>query len=138
MRITQDPVDAKDFLSAQARPSCGAVASFVGIVRDHDHGKAVKALFYECYPSMAEKELEAIVREAHRRWTLEDVRVIHRVGLLKIGDVAVAIAVFSAHRDEAFLACRYVIEQIKERAPIWKKQIFEDGTAEWTTCAQSC
>lgn len=87
---------------------------------------------------MARKELDAIVDEVSKRWVLGDVRVIHRVGLLEVGEAALAIAVSSAHRDEAFLACRYVIEEIKRRVPIWKKQTFEDGTVEWTACAGSC
>ncbi len=138
MRITENPIEPAAFLGIAPKVSCGATASFLGMVRDHDGGRVVKVLFYECYPSMAEKELGNVVREARDRWAVEEIRVIHRVGLLKIGDIAVAIAVSSAHRDEAFLACRYIIEEIKHRVPIWKKQIFEDGTVEWTTCTQSC
>lgn len=134
MRITQGPVRLNEFFSSTPAPSCGAFASFVGLVRDHDHGRRVLRLHYECYPSMAEKMLEGIVAEAKNRWPVDEVKVLHRVGTLEVGEAAVAIAVSSAHRAEAFQACRFVIEEIKKRVPIWKKEIFEDGTGEWVFC----
>lgn len=134
MRITQEPIRLNDFFSEGADPSCGAIASFVGLVRNHDHGRRVLKLHYECYRSMAEKMLEWIVVEAKERWPVHEVLVRHRIGTLEIGEVAVAIAVSSAHRAEAFQACRFVIEEIKRRVPIWKKEIFEDGTGEWVFC----
>lgn len=134
MRITREPIRLSEFFSDGVDPLCGAVASFVGIVRDHDHGRHVLKLHYECYLSMAEKMLERIVGEAKKRWPVDEVVIRHRIGTLEIGEAAVAIAVSSAHRAEAFQVCRFVIEEIKKRVPIWKKEIFEDGTGEWVFC----
>ena len=132
-RITSDPIALERFFS-QTDPACGAVAMFVGVVRNHDHGRPVSRLRYECYPSMAERVLTALVARAKNNWPVADVKVLHRVGDLNIGDAAVAIAVSAAHRDEAFSACRFLIESIKREVPIWKKQIYADGSAEWVVC----
>lgn len=137
MHITDRPILPREFFSEPSPRSCGVVASFVGIVRDRDHGRAVKALYYDCYRSMAEKVMRAIVEEARNRWEVEKVQVSHRVGPLGIGDVAVVISVSAAHRAPAFEACRFVIEEIKEKVPIWKREIFEDGTSEWVSCAHA-
>ncbi|MBI3315430.1 MAG: molybdenum cofactor biosynthesis protein MoaE [Candidatus Omnitrophica bacterium] len=137
MSVTDKPIALQEFFSEPSPQSCGAVASFVGIVRNHDHGRAVKFLYYDCYRFMAEKVMRTIVEEALNRWDVEKVQVSHRVGRLGIGDVAVAISVSAAHRAEAFEACRFVIEEIKERVPIWKREIFEDGTSEWVSCAHA-
>ena len=137
MYITDEPIDLQKFFSGASPPSCGAAASFVGMVRNHDHGRAVKSLYYDCYLSMAEKIIKALIEEAKARWDVEKVLVSHRIGHLEIGEVAVAIAVSSAHRAEAFEACRFMIEQIKEKVPIWKKEIFEDGMSEWVSCAHA-
>lgn len=104
------------------------------MVRNHDHGRAVKSLYYDCYRSMAEKMIKALIEEAEIRWQIGKVRVLHRIGHLEIGEVAVAISVSSAHRAEAFEACRFMIEGIKKNVPIWKKEIFEDGMSEWVSC----
>ena len=135
MRITREPINLQDFFSWSPNQSCGALASFVGIVRNHDHGRAVKKLFYECYFSMAEKMIQQIIEESKAKWAVDEVHVTHRVGSLDIGEVAVAIAVSAAHRAEAFAACRFIIEAIKNKVPIWKKEIFEDGVSEWVLCA---
>ena len=137
MYLTEDPISLGRFFDYVPQASCGAVSSFVGIVRDEDRGKRVKKLRYECYPSMAEKMVARLIREAQNRWSVRDVRVLHRVGDLAIGDAAVAVAVSSAHRDDAFAACRFMIEGIKTKVPIWKKQFFEDGTEEWVLCNHS-
>ena len=137
MYITQEPVALKHFFSWLPNKSCGALASFVGIVRNYDHGRAVKKLFYECYFSMANRMIEKIVEQTKREWGVEQVRVLHRVGSLEIGEVAVAIAVSAVHRAEAFAACRFIIEEIKKKVPIWKKEIFEDDTSEWVLCDHS-
>ena len=113
------------------------MASFVGLVRNHDEGKAVKRLYYECYFPMAEKMIENLITQAHNKWKLDEIRVLHRVGQLAIGEIAVAIAVGSAHREEAFESCRFLIERIKHEVPIWKKQIFEDGESEWVSCGHN-
>ena len=136
MFITQDPIRLERFFSFSPQPSCGALASFVGIVRNHDHGRAVKKLFYECYFSMAEKMIGQVIEEAKREYGVDEILVRHRVGSLEIGEAAVAIMVSAVHRAEAFAACRFVIEQIKTKVPIWKKQIFEEGDGEWVSCGE--
>ena len=137
MFITDKTIDLQKFFSGGSPRSCGAAASFIGIVRDHDHGRAVKSLYYDCYRPMAEKMMKALIEEAEARRNVEKVQVLHRIGHLEIGEVAVAISVSSARRAEAFEACRFMIERIKEKAPIWKKEVFEDGASEWVLCAHS-
>jgi len=134
MHITNKPLSMIDFLTDSPGETCGAAASFFGIVRNHNEGKCVKKLLYDCYRPMAEKEIRSIILEAQEEWGVEEIRVIHRVGELQIGETAVGILVYSAHRNEAFAACRQVIERIKHRVPIWKKEFYEDGTAEWVGC----
>ena len=134
MTLTQKAICLEDFFSFQPDKTCGAVASFVGIVRNHDHGRSVKRLHYECYWLMAEKMIQTLIGEAKNRWSVGEIRVLHRVGELEVGEAAVAIAVSSAHREEAFLACRFLIEEIKKKVPIWKKEFFEDGSSEWVLC----
>ena len=135
MYISDETINLQKFFSDESPRSCGAAASFAGIVRNHDQGRAVRSLYYDCYRSMAEKMIKAFIEEAGVRWKIEKVRVLHRIGHLEIGEVAVAISVRSAHREEAFEACRFMIEGIKEKVPIWKKEIFEDGMSEWVSCA---
>ena len=137
MYLTDAPIYLGRFFDYSPGTSCGALSFFVGIVRDEDHRKRVKKLSYECYPSMAEKTMAELAGEAQCRWPVGQVRVLHRIGDLAIGDVAVVVAVASKHRDDAFLACRFMIEGIKTKVPIWKKQFFEDGTAEWVVCGHS-
>ena len=121
-------------LSALARRvehnSHGGVASFLGLVRDHHDGRAVHRLEYSAYAPMAEQECARIVAEAETRWPVR-VALEHRIGALQIGDAAVAVAVGGAHRQETFDACRFVIEEVKRRVPIWKKEFYRDGTVEW-------
>ena len=137
MHITSGPILLDKFFCFVPDVSCGALASFVGLVRDHDHGRCVKELYYECYQSMAEKIIDRLIEEAHEKWGIGDARVLHRVGRLDIGQAAVVIAVSAAHREEALAAVRFLIEQIKSRVPIWKKQIFENGENEWVACHHS-
>ena len=112
-------------------PHCGAVVAFDGIVRDHQLGRAVSELRYEAYATMAEREGQAIVDAALREFAVRRIIAEHRTGLLAIGEVAVHVGVAAAHRDAAFAACRFVIDQIKERVPIWKHEHYADGAAEW-------
>lgn len=103
-------------------PKIGAVASFIGLVRDVNDGSAVAGLTLEHYPGMTEKALEAIVEEARGRWNIIDVAVIHRVGSLKPADQIVLVIVVGAHRGEAFAACEFIMDFLKTRAPFWKKE----------------
>lgn len=128
--LTSAPIDLGPLLESVQSPARGGVASFLGTVRDHHGGRSVLRLDYSAYEPMAEAEIARIVAEAGSRWDVE-VAVQHRMGRLAVGDIAVAIAVGSAHRDEAFIACRYVIEELKRRVPIWKREYFADGAVEW-------
>jgi molybdopterin synthase catalytic subunit len=108
-------------------PSIGAVASFVGVVRDRNDGDTVAALTLEHYPGMTEKSIEAIVKEAGSRWSIIDVTVIHRVGELKPLDQIVLVVVAGAHRGDAFAACEFIMDYLKTRAPFWKKEQTPEG-----------
>jgi molybdopterin synthase catalytic subunit len=108
----------------------GGIACFVGTVRNHHGGRAVSHLEYEAYRPMAEAECARIVAETEARWPVS-VALRHRVGRLEIGDAAVAIAVAGAHRDETFVACRHLIEEVKCRVPIWKRETYADGSQVW-------
>lgn len=105
----------------------GATASFVGTMRDHNEGDTVQGMILEHYPGMTERHLQRIVADAQRRWELLDALVIHRVGEIYPHDPIVLIAVWSAHRAAAFEACRFIMEDLKSRAPFWKKEILTDG-----------
>lgn len=121
---------------ASARPDAGAVASFVGYVRNAAEQGAVTALELEHYPGMTEKALAAIVADACQRWPLLDVTVIHRVGLLQLQEPIVLVAVASAHRHAAFEACACIMDRLKTEAPFWKKE-YGDGSAHWVDARSS-
>jgi molybdopterin synthase catalytic subunit len=124
------PLDLAALVEAVAGPDRGAVVTFVGAVRNHHEGRPVTGLSYSAYEPMADAVCAAIKTEAECRWPVR-IAVVHRLGELEIGDAAVAIAAAGAHRDEAFAACRHVIEEVKRRVPIWKRERFADGTEEW-------
>ena len=129
--IVERPIDSCALLEEVAQHRNGATVLFVGTVRDINDGSAVSALDYTAYSAMAERELEVIVSEAAERWQTPDIVVEHRIGSLELGDASVAIAAAAPHRGEAFEACRYVIEELKKRLPIWKREHYVDGSAEW-------
>jgi molybdopterin synthase catalytic subunit len=120
----------------EGQPRVGAVASFVGLVRDINEGDSVTTLTLEHYPAMTEKSLRGIVEEAMQRWSLLDVTVIHRVGLLKPLDRIVFVGVASMHRGEAFAACEFIMDYLKTRAPFWKKEGTPEGSR-WVEARQS-
>jgi molybdopterin synthase catalytic subunit len=128
--LTAEPIRLDSLIETVVTSCHGGIASFLGVVRDHHAGRSVVELEYEAYGPMAEAECGRIVGEAESRWPVR-VAVRHRVGKLVIGDTAVAIAVAGAHRDEAFEACRYVIEELKRRVPIWKRERYRDGSEAW-------
>ena len=130
MHLTSRPIDLGSLIAGVQSPARGGIACFLGTVRDHHGGRGVMRLDYSAYEPMAEAECARIVAETETRWNCA-VALNHRTGSLVIGDVAVAIAVASAHRDDAFVACRHVIEEVKRRVPIWKREYFADGTVEW-------
>ena len=133
--LRDHPIDAAALLDSVGGPERGGVASFIGTVRNHHGGRRVRRLEYSAYAAMAEAECARIVTETERRWPVK-VGLLHRVGALEIGDIAVAIAVAGDHRDEAFAACRHMIEEVKRRVPIWKRERYEDGTELWVDPTQ--
>ncbi|HVG22607.1 MAG TPA: molybdenum cofactor biosynthesis protein MoaE [Thermoanaerobaculia bacterium] len=128
--LTDDPIDPRALVERVLRPSDGAYVLFEGVVRNHHHGKAVESIFYDAYRPMAEKELDAIVRDLQSRYPDVALAVVHRLGLLVVGEASIAIVAASPHRAEAFEACRTMIDRIKETVPIWKKERGPDGE-EW-------
>ncbi len=130
-QITTDAIDPQALLARVGDPSSGAVILFLGVVRNHNEGRRVEAMRYDAYDEMARGTLDEILAEAEDRYGVGHLAAVHRVGELGIGDVSVAIAVSSVHRADAYEASRYVIEEIKVRLPVWKKERFEDGTSEW-------
>ncbi len=130
-KVTADPIDV-DAVTRHVMDDerDGAVVTFVGIARRFARGRRVSYLEYEAYPEMAEKSLAQIADEMRQKWRVENVAIVHRVGRLAIGDVSIAIAVGSPHRKEAFQACSYAIDRVKEHTPVWKKEVWEDGS-EW-------
>lgn len=128
--LTDAPVDVAAVLAAVEDPTAGGTNLFVGHVRDHDRGKGVLTLDYEAHPTALE-ELAKVAEEVAGEYDVVAVSVVHRTGALVIGDVAVALAVSSAHRDQAYVASRALIDRLKERVPIWKHQRFDDGAEEW-------
>jgi molybdopterin synthase catalytic subunit len=114
--------------------SCGGFAAFEGWVRDHNEGLAVIGLEYEAFAELAEKEGARIVSEAITKFGVTRAACVHRVGSLALGEVAVWVGVSAAHRDEAFRACRYIIDEVKHRVPIWKKEHYVNGDSGWVNC----
>ena len=130
-RLTSDAIDPATITEAVRRPHCGAVVTFLGTVRDLTDGRETIALDYEAYPVLAEKTMAEIEAEARQRWSIGEILILHRLGHLEVGEVSVAIAVSCAHRGDAFDACRYAIDQLKQRVPIWKRENWADGSTEW-------
>lgn len=131
--VTTEPLDVAAHEKAVAHPGAGAVVSFAGVVRDHDGGRGVNSLDYEAHPA-AERILAEVASEIAAHPAVYAVAVSHRVGALAIGDVALAAAVSTAHRAEAFALCGRLVDEAKARLPIWKRQVFADGTEEWVNC----
>lgn len=133
--VTRSPIDVPSLLRDAASAADGAVLLFLGTVRDSNDGRPVGHLEYEAYAGMAEREMDRIVGEARGRWSTGEISVVHRVGRLGIGEVSVAIAVASPHRAEAYEASRYVIEELKGRVPVWKREGYLDGDSAWLSGA---
>ncbi len=131
--VVSQPIDPMHVLGRVGTPGDGAVLLFLGTVRNHAGGEAVDGITYEAYETMASPVLAEIAREAAERLGTDRLVVVHRVGDLAVGDVSVAIAVSSPHRAQAYDASRYVIEEIKKRLPVWKREHYQDGRSEWVT-----
>lgn len=129
-RVVSEPLDVGAILAEAQADDCGALVNFVGTVRNHSRGKAVSQITYEAYEPMATQQLDAIAVECEQHFPGARIVVVHRQGVLQVGDVAIVIAVASPHRDAAFDACRAMLERIKIDVPIWKHEVSEDG-ASW-------
>ena len=132
--LHEAPLDPQRLHEALAHPGCGGYAIFEGAVRDHNEGRSVRRLEYEAFAPLALREGERILAEARERFGLERACCAHRVGDLQVGELAVWVGVSAAHRGEAFDACRYIIDQVKHRVPIWKKEYYADGDSGWVNC----
>lgn len=132
--ITSNPIDRDGMRTELLDDSCGACAVFEGWIRNHNEGREVLRLEYEIYRPIACSEGRLILEEAKEKFAVQDAACVHREGLLEIGDAAVVVAVVSAHRDEAFQACRYIIDEVKARLPIWKKEHYAEGDSHWVNC----
>lgn len=131
IRLTRDVIDYNSITEAVRRKDSGAVVLFLGTVRDLTGGRVTVALDYDAYPKMAEKKLAEIEAETRSLWPVGDIILEHRLGRLEVGDISVAVAVSCPHRAQAFEACRYAIDRLKELVPIWKKENWADGSTEW-------
>jgi molybdopterin synthase catalytic subunit len=131
IRLTTDAIDYATLTESVCRPECGGVVLFLGTVRELTDGRVTTALEYEAYSAMAEKKLADIEQETRRRWPVGEMALVHRLGRLAVGEVSVAAAVSCPHRAEAFEACRFAIDRLKEIVPLWKKENWADGGAEW-------
>jgi molybdopterin synthase catalytic subunit len=130
-RLSDSAIEVAPLREALLARGAGAYASFEGWVRDHNEGRAVRGLAYEAYAALAEAEGAKVLEEARAKFAIFEVACVHRVGELALGELAVWVGVSAAHRDAAFAACRYVIDEVKARVPIWKRESYADGEALW-------
>ncbi len=128
VRITARPIAFDALLRAVRDPAAGAVVTFVGTTRNTNVGRRVVRLEYEAFAPMAEREMRTLAADATRRWGLRKVAMVHRIGRVPVGQASVAIAVAAGHRGEAFAACHWLIDRLKETVPIWKREHFRGGT----------
>jgi molybdopterin synthase catalytic subunit len=125
--IVSQPIDLAPLLAAVSDATAGAIVTFLGTTRNHNDGRQVTQLEYEAYPEMAIAELRKIGETARERWPIHAIAIVHRIGVVPIGEASVAIAVSSSHRVAAFKACHFAIDRLKEVVPIWKKEHFDGG-----------
>jgi adenylyltransferase/sulfurtransferase len=133
-QFTREPIDAARLRATLEHPGCGGCAVFEGWVRDENEGQRVRHLEYEAFEALAVREGARILEEAHTHFGITRAACAHRLGDLAIGEVAVWVGVSAAHRDEAFRACRYIIDEVKQRVPIWKKEHYASGDSGWVNC----
>lgn len=131
IEVTRDELTQQKLYDFCVTEDTGAIDVFIGTVRDHFDGKKVTSIDYQGYPEMGEMVLQQIIQRAFEQWPINRVAIQHRLGLLRIQEASVIITVSSSHRAEAFEACRYIIEEIKKDLPVWKKEYFHNGHAEW-------
>lgn len=129
IRVTPDELDTAEAIQAVGSPAAGAINVFLGVVRDNNLGRKVQYLEYDAYPSMAERVMRQLAEEAKEQFALEDCAVLHRTGRLEIGEASLLIAVSCGHRAESFEAGHWLVNEIKKKVPVWKKEVWEDGEA---------
>lgn len=134
MQMTLEAIDPQALRENVFDDKAGGYASFEGWIRNHNDGHAVKRLEYEAYAPLAIREGERVISEACEKFDILHAQCVHRSGMLEIGECAVWVGVSAVHRDAAFLACRYIIDQVKVRLPIWKKEHYIDGHSGWVNC----
>lgn len=138
IRVQESDFDlAAEYARLAGQSGTGALVSFVGQVRDGNQGEAVEGLFLEHYPGMTERAMADLVAEARGRWPLTGVTLIHRVGALKLGEQIVLVLVASGHRGEAFAACEFLMDTLKSRVPLWKRERRRDGQSHWLAARHS-
>jgi molybdopterin synthase catalytic subunit len=130
-RLTREAIDASALVRQVAAPAHGAILLFLGVVREVNDGRGVTGIEYSAYEAMAQRELESIALEAAARFGSDSIVIVHRLGELGLEDASVGIAVAHAHRDEAYALSRWILEELKRRVPIWKREHYVDGTREW-------
>jgi molybdopterin synthase catalytic subunit len=133
--LTDRPLDAAALLEEVASPGCGGTSLFLGTVRSSAEDGDVRGIEYSSYPEMAEAEFDRMIAEARSRWPKARIALRHRTGFIATGEASIAIAVACPHRNEAFEACRYLIEETKKRAPVWKKEQLTSGGSRWVNAA---
>ena len=131
IELVNAPIDVGGLLARVRTDACGAVAAFLGVVREQHDGRRVEGLSYEAYPAMAIEQMRQIAFEAVERWGPCEIAIVHRTGDLAIGEASVAVAVGAPHRGKAFDACEYAIDELKQRVEIWKKEHYVEGDAVW-------
>ncbi len=131
IQLTEKTISYQKVTEAVRSHNAGAVVLFLGTVREFTGDAQTSSLEYDAYPTMAIQAMEQLRAEATERWSLQDVAIVHRTGHLDLGEIAVAVAVSSAHRREAFEAGQWLIDTLKQRVPIWKKELYADGKTEW-------
>ena len=135
-QLSKLPLEQLNLREGLNRPQAGACCLFEGLARDNNQGRMVIALEYEAQPLLCQKEAEKIFQEVKEKFDVLEVRVFHRIGKLKIGEMAVWAGVLASHRDAAFKACQYTIDELKQRLSIWKKEYYKDGQSGWIGCEQ--
>lgn len=129
--IQQGTLDIEAVVQFLQVPNAGGIDIFIGTTRQWTEGRETVHLEYDCYPAMALKEMERLAQVACERWPVEQVCVLHRTGIVEIGEASVIIGVATPHRADAFAACRFLIDTLKQQVPIWKREVYADGEAEW-------
>ena len=131
IQLTHEPIDYAALTESVRSNAAGAVVLFLGTVREMTNGRQTAALDYEAFPEMARAKFDELISEAHGKWPVVRAAIVHRLGRLELGDVSVAVAVSTPHRQQAFEAGKFLIDRLKQVVPIWKKENWADGTTEW-------